>query len=78
MALLSANYAFMYVDVGAEGHQSYSGILRECSMKKFLDKSQVKLPISRNLPHSNMPCEFVIMGTDAIPLDPHLLKLFCQ
>ena len=78
MALISANYEFLYVDVGAKGHQSDSGIWRECSMKKNLDKGKVPVPRERYLPRSEVPCEFVIVGDDAFPLGPHLMKPFCR
>ena len=78
MALISANYEFLYVDVGAEGHQSDGGIWRECSMKKNLDKGKVLVPRERYLPRSDIPCQFVIVGDDAFPLGPHLMKPFCR
>ena len=78
MALVSANYEFIYVDVGAEGHQSDGGICRECSLKKSLDKGKVDLPKSKLLPRSEIPCEYVILGDDAFPLGDHLLKPFCR
>ena len=78
MLLVGAYHEFMYVDVGTEGCQSDGGIWRECSMIKSIDNDCIDLSEPRNLPRSNTPCEFIIVGNYTFPLGPHLINLFCK
>ena len=78
MACVSANYEFIYVDVGCEGRQSDGGIWRNCVMKKKLDKGKLHLPSARNLPGSEYCTKSVFVGDDAFPLGPNLIKPFSR
>ena len=76
MALVDANYEFIYVDVGAEGHQADGGVWRKCSLKKEIDKNRTGLPQPSPLPGTNIISPYIIVADDAFPMGEHLLKPF--
>ena len=78
MALVDANYEFLYLDVGGEGRQSDGGIWRQCTLKDNLEQNTLPLPTPRKLPGSEAVTEMVFVGDDAFPLGDHLIKPFCR
>lgn len=74
MALVDANYKFIAVDVGAYGKNSDGGIFANSSFGKALEKNKLNVPKDRNLPGTQSPAPFVIVGDEAFPLKPYLLR----
>nr|XP_027221791.1 uncharacterized protein LOC113813923 [Penaeus vannamei] len=74
MALVDANYKFMYVDVGASGRASDSGVWDRCTLKESIEANILNIPPSSTLPVSNKQCPCVIVGDDAFPLKNYLMK----
>ncbi|KAG0720457.1 Protein ALP1-like [Chionoecetes opilio] len=74
MALVDADCNFMYVDVGASGRASDSGVWDRCGLKDALEKARLNIPPVASLPFSNRQCAYVIVGDDAFPLKKHLMK----
>lgn len=71
MAVVNANYEFLYVHTGINGRVSDGGVI-ECT--KFYEKmlnNQLNLP-SQNQTKENL--QFVFLGDDAFSLMPTLLK----
>lgn len=46
MALVDANYKFIYVDVGAAGHAGDAGVFGDSALKKALTSNSLDLPPS--------------------------------
>ena len=44
LALVDADYKFMYVDIGCQGHISDGGVFRNCHLYKELSFGQMKIP----------------------------------
>lgn len=65
LALVDADYCFLYVDIGANGRAGDAAIFRHSTLKATLDN---------NL--QNMPPEHVILGDDAFPLKTYLMKRY--
>ncbi|CAK1597518.1 unnamed protein product [Parnassius mnemosyne] len=61
MAVVDFNYKFLYINVGAEGSQSDGGIFKNW-------------PISDELKRGLLPEGLFLLGDDAFPLKPYLLK----
>ena len=78
MALVSGNYEFTFIDVGGEGHHSDGGIWRHCGLKYAIHKGTVNVPPSRILPGADVPTEYHIVGDDAFPLGPNLMKPYAK
>ena len=91
MALVDANYKFLYVDIGCQGRLSGGAIYRNCSFYKSLTTDQLKIPADRQLPDlSDMNDSFlnqnsrqvkmpyVIVADDAFPLSRNCMKPYPQ
>lgn len=74
LALVDANYKFLYVDIGVNGRISDGGVFRESSLKKGIDRNLLDFPEDCNLPGSEIKVPYVIVADDAFPLSKRLLK----
>ncbi|MCL4153914.1 UNVERIFIED_CONTAM: hypothetical protein GTU68_035447, partial [Idotea baltica] len=70
MALVNANYEFLYVDIGCNGRISDGGVFANCVLGRRLITDDL------NLPECNMAEDlpYVLIGDDAFPLHKNLLK----
>lgn len=74
MALVDAQYRFLYVDVGANGRQCDAGVFANCSLSSALEKNSLNIPGPRTLPNCSISAPFVVVADDAFPMKPYLLK----
>ena len=74
MALVDGNYKFLYVDVGACGRASDGGVWDHCSLKNGLENNVIRIPAPESIPFTNRQSPYVIIGDDAFPLKPYLMK----
>ncbi|XP_026481681.1 uncharacterized protein LOC113388523 [Ctenocephalides felis] len=75
MALVNANYEFVYADVGKNGRNSDGGILEYTKFYDKLINDQLNIPQTvDNIEHLN----FVFVGDEAFALHSHILKPFSQ
>ena len=74
--LAAANCKFIAVDVGAYGRQSDGGIFRDSSLGKCLENGTIDIPHPKPLPNSGIVLPFVILGDEAYPLSPYLMRPF--
>ena len=78
MALVDADYKFIYIDVGDYGSNSDTAIFRSCNFGKAFMYGQLDVPPPKpldNLPPGqgeDLPCCFV--GDEAFPLQADLLR----
>ncbi|XP_065056800.1 uncharacterized protein LOC135685009 [Rhopilema esculentum] len=74
LALVDANYKFIYVDVGSNGRISDGGVFRNSSLVTGLQENYLTLPC----PHSMEDCEtllpYAMVADDAFPLKVNMLK----
>ena len=73
LALVDANYKFLYVDVGAQGRASDAGVWDKSNLNKYLEGKRLQVPGDAILPYSNTK-SYVIVGDDAFPLKTYLMK----
>lgn len=71
-----ASYKFITVDVGGYGKQSDGGTFQASDLYKLLNNKQLDIPEPSNLPQTNIKTPFVLIGDEAYPLLPFLLKPF--
>ncbi|XP_062607230.1 uncharacterized protein LOC134269020 [Saccostrea cucullata] len=76
LALVDADYKFLYVDVGTNGRANDSGILARSALIEMIESGNMNLPPPRPLPERHLEVPFVIVGDDAFPLKPYLMKPF--
>lgn len=75
MAIVNADYEFLYVDVGKNGRLSDGGVLELTSFYKNLISDNLNLPDStENIADLN----FAFIGDEAFALHTHILKPFPQ
>ena len=87
MALVDANYKFLYVDIGCQGRLSDEAVYRNCSFYKSLTTGQLKIPavrefldlsdmndsfLNQNSRQFKMP--YVTVVDDAFPLSRNCMK----
>lgn len=72
LALVDANYRFIYIDVGASGRAGDAGVFAASSLRKALDDNTLNLPEPGVI--SSQQIDFHIVGDDAFPLSTKLLK----
>ena len=74
LALVDAEYKFLFTDVGANGNRSDSTIFKECDLFDALQTGNLKLPEPKPLPKDNESLPYYIVGDDAFGLRTWLMK----
>jgi len=74
MALVDADYKFIYVNVGASGAGSDGGVFAETDLKATLEDGSIGLPEAEPLPNDVKCMPYYIVGDDAFPLKTWLMK----
>ena len=74
MAVASADYKFISVDIGQIGSSSDSGIWERSDFGSAWKEKSINTPLP--LPGTNDPVEYVMIGDEAFPLQTNLLRLF--
>jgi hypothetical protein len=68
LAMVDANYKFIYVDIGAAGRAGDAGVFADSSLKKALLTNTLDLPDAVALPGVSTNVSHHIVGDDAFPL----------
>lgn len=76
MALVDADYKFIYVDVSCNGRVSDGGVFAGCSLGEALNKRLANIPRYSELLGGHGIMSYHIVGDDAFPLRDDLLKPF--
>lgn len=74
MAIVNANYEFIFVDIGDAGRQSDGGVFSQCNLCFAFDKKLLKIPEAQTLSGSMKKFPFVLVGDEAFPLKDYLVK----
>lgn len=78
LALVDANYKFIYVDIGCNGRISDGGVFRNCNLYQYLDEDRLHIPKPSTLPGTETEFPYVIVADDAFPLKEYILKPYSQ
>lgn len=76
MAVVDANYRFLYVNVGAQGRIGDAGVFSDCKLFLVLESNALGLPPSCTLPQSDVGCPCMLVGDTAFPVKSYLIKPF--
>lgn len=71
-----SNCRFIAIDVGAHGKQSDGGVFKESDFYHCLKSNLFQLPSGQNLPNSDEHLPYVLLGDEAYPLLPFLMRPF--
>ena len=74
LALVDADYKFLYVDIGCNGRVSNGGVFKNSSLYAALENNTLHLPNRKPLPGKSKPMPYTIVADDAFPLKDYLLK----
>ena len=76
MAIVDANYKFIYLDIGVNGRISDGGVFDACSFSKELSSNlnARHIPNDEKLPNSDITCPYVLVADEAFPLTNHIMK----
>ena len=74
MAVCSARYSYLMVNIGSVGSASDGGIFERSGMKNAIYNNVLCLPKECFLPNTNIKCHYVITADGAFPLGHHLMK----
>lgn len=74
MAVVDANYCFLYANIGCQGRISDGGVFHQTTFYKKMEEGSLQLPPPETLPGSNIALPYVIIGDDAFPLQEHIMK----
>ena len=74
LAVIDANYRFIMYDVGANGRNSDAGVFGRSKIAEILETNTRNIPAPRPLPERDTPVPYVLVGDEAFPLKPFLMK----
>ena len=78
MALVDADYKFIWIDVGANGSASDAQIFNSSELKECIENRQIGLPADAPIPNDDKDIPYFIIGDDAFPLRTWLMKPFSR
>ena len=78
LAVVDADYKFLWADVGGVGHQSDAQIYNSSEFKECLEEGVLNFPAPSPLPNDDEDTPFFLVGDDAFALRPHLMKPYSQ
>jgi len=62
LAVVDADYNFLYCDIGANGAGSDAGIFNDTELKEYLEPNQVGLPPPEPLPGDDKPMPYFLVS----------------
>ncbi|GFG28312.1 hypothetical protein Cfor_11327 [Coptotermes formosanus] len=74
LAVVDAEYKFMYVDVGCNGRVSDGGVFNTCSLYEALESGTTKLPPAIPLPGQTQPVPHFFVADDAFAVRHYIMK----
>lgn len=72
LALVDANYSFIYINVGTNGRVSNGGVYDDCDFSIALNQTTLNIPDDKPLPGMLIPVPHVILADAAFPLQRHM------
>ena len=74
LAVVDAEYRFLYVDVGCNGRVSDEGVFNRCSLYHALETGTVGLPLAIPLPGRTQPVPYFFVADDAFAMRNYIMK----
>ena len=78
LALVDANYQFLWADVGGVGSQSDGQIYNASEMAEVLQSGEMNLPDDAPLPNDDRPHPFFFLADDAFALKSNMMKPYSR
>ena len=74
MALVDADYKFLWVDVGGTGRMSDAQIFNASELKECIENRSINLPHPDPLPNDDKDTPYFFLGDDAFALRTYMMK----
>ena len=74
MALVDHDYKFIFVDPGFNGRIGDSGVFRNSFLSRSLEENSLNIPEPSILDDTETVVPYIIVGDDAFPLRPYIMK----
>ncbi len=78
MALVDADYKFIWIDVGTNGSASDAQIFNSSELRDCIENGAIGLPADALVPNDDKPTPFFIIGDNAFPFHTYLMKPFSR
>ena len=78
MALVDADYRFIWLDIGANGCASDAQIFQTSELRECIENGTIGFPQADSLPNDDQLTSYFIIGDDAFPLREWMLKPFSR
>ena len=78
MALVDADYKFIWIDTGGQGRQSDGQIFGASKLKECIDDHTINFPDEEPLPNDDKDTPYFILGDDAFALRTFLMKPYSR
>ena len=78
LAVVDANYKFLYVDIGCNGRVSDGGVFRESTLCHALSHNTLNIPPPEPLQGCTLPVPYMLVADEAFPLKEYIQKPFSQ
>ena len=78
LAVVDANYKFLYVDVGCNGRVSDGGVFKNSNLSAALEHNTLDIPSPEPLPGEEFKLPYMLVADDAFPLKENIQKPFGQ
>ncbi|XP_018566077.1 protein ALP1-like [Anoplophora glabripennis] len=76
LAVVDADYKFLYVDCGTNDRISDGGVFQRSTLSAAISNNRLNFPAERPLPGRTMNVPFVLVADAAFPLSRNILKPF--
>lgn len=74
LAIVDANYNFIYANIGAKGKSSDSGVFQKTAFHRALADNQLNWPDPEQILHDGPNMPFVLVGDSAFALTENMMK----
>lgn len=78
MAVVDAEYKFLWVDVGTNGACSDGQVFNDCELKEMVEKDKMGIPAPEPFPNEDRDIPYFFIGDDAFALRTWLMKPFSK
>ena len=78
LAVVDANYKFIYVDIGCNGRVSDGGVFRNSTLFAALESNSLGIPTAKPLPREQTTLPYMLVADDAFPLKEYIQKPYSQ
>ena len=78
MALVDADYKFIWVEAGAHGSASDAQLFQASELREAIESGGIGFPAADPLPNDNRDMPYFIIGDDAFPLRTWMMKPFSR